>query len=377
MKKPLLSVRKIKNSSYKRRVDQKNKPSIISSSVFHRLSVRKRGHRFKYLIYSIFLCMNLVLIPVSQSVSAMQPPADAKGKNVIKEEKTCPKGKYLNPETKRCKKFPEQKVKTCKKGYFLNVKTNRCNKNPAPKKPSSKKPGTHNSGSKKPNFNNSNANNPGAKNPSSNNQSPQKPGSNTSKQPGGQTNIQNNKNSQPKTCLPGYFLNKATNRCNKIVNKVPKTCRGGYFLNKITNRCNKKQEVNEKKPCKAGQVRNPETGRCHKIAGPVAPKTCPEGKVLNPETNRCKKPEQTKELKACKEGYERHPETNRCRKIHQNTGATNPVEVPKTGESEEKKKKDFNGTTAVAGSAAIGLGIAVFQFKDELFIIIRKIFLHK
>lgn len=148
-------------------------------------------------------------------------------------------------------------------------------------------------------------------------------------------------------------------------------------MNKITGRCNKKAEPNEKKPCKAGQTRNPETGRCHKVVGPVTPKTCAEGKTLNPETNRCKKVEQAQEKKPCKEGYERHPETNRCRKSHQNTGAGNPVEVPKTGDTKEQPKKEFSGTTAVAGSAAIGLGIAIFQFKDEIFVIIRKIFLHK
>ena len=47
------------------------------------------------------------------------------------------------------------------------------------------------------------------------------------------------------------------------------------------------------------------------------------------------------------------------------------------GDKKEEQKKDFNGTTAVAGSAAVGLGIAIFQFKNEIFVIIRKIFLHK
>ena len=177
----------------------------------------KREHKFKYLIYSALLFLNfcsLFVLPVS--TFATSKPSDANGKNVVKEEKTCPSGQYLNPETKRCKKFPPQKMKTCPEGYFLNVKT-----------------------------------------------------------------------------------------------------------------------------------------------------------------NRCKGEEKPHEVKACKEGYERNEQTHRCRKVHQNTGASNPVEVPKLGDKKEEQKKDFNGTTAVAGSAAVGLGIAIFQFKNEIFVIIRKIFLHK
>ena len=201
----------------------------------------KRKYKFKYLIYSVLLLLNFCLFVIAPSSHATSKPSDAKGKNIIKEEKTCPKGQYLNPDTKRCKKFPPQKFKTCK---------------------------------------------------------------------------------------PGYFLNKIT-------------------------------------------------GRCHKIAAPTTPKTCPAGKTLNPVTNRCKGEERSNEIKPCKEGYERNETTHRCRKIHQNTGATNPVEVPNLGDNKENQKKDFKGTAAVAGSAAVGFGIAIFQFKNEIFVIIRKIFFHK
>ena len=265
-------------------------PSSFESDRLRSKTPYKRKCKFKYLIYSALLLLNFCLFVIAPSSHATSKPSDAKGKNIIKEEKTCPKGQYLNPDTKRCKKFPPQKFKTCK---------------------------------------------------------------------------------------PGYFLNKITGRCNKEHTQTPKTCPAGFFLNKVTNRCNKNQAEPEKKPCKADQYRNPKTGRCHKIAVPTTPKTCPAGKTLNPVTNRCKGEERSNEIKPCKEGYERNETTHRCRKIHQNTGATNPVEVPKLGDNKENQKKDFNGTAAVAGSAAVGFGIAIFQFKNEIFVIIRKIFFHK
>ena len=285
-----------------------------------------RGRKLKYLIYLFALMFSFSTINSIQSTSALQAPSDAKGKNVVKEEKTCPKG------------------------YFLNVKTYRCNKIPV-KKPSSKTNQNHSkSGNQKPQTQNS---------------------QNKPKQ-------SSNRPSSLKTCSPGYVLNPATKRCNKIKSQISKTCPAGYFLNKITNRCNKNQTTTDKKPCKSDQVRNPKTGRCHKVAATTDPKTCPEGKILNPVTNRCKNPEKEHELKPCKEGYERHPETNRCRKKHQNTGAENPVEVPELGNQDKKnEKKDFNGAKAVAGSAVVGLGIAIFQFKNEILVIIRKIFFHK
>ena len=265
-------------------------PSSFESDRLRSKTPYKRKCKFKYLIYSVLLLLNFCLFVIAPSSHATSKPSDAKGKNIIKEEKTCPKGQYLNPDTKRCKKFPPQKFKTCK---------------------------------------------------------------------------------------PGYFLNKITGRCNKERTQTPKTCPAGFFLNKVTNRCNKNQAEPEKKPCKADQSRNPKTGRCHKIAAPTTPKTCPAGKTLNPVTNRCKGEAKPNEIKPCKEGYERNETTHRCRKIHQNTGATNPVEVPKLGDNKENQKKDFKGTAAVAGSAAVGFGIAIFQFKNEIIVIIRKIFFHK
>ena len=320
----------------------------ISEDVRSRIRVPyKRERKFRYLIYLAILFLNfcsLLVLPVS--TFATNKPSDAKGKNIVEEEKTCPSGQYLNPETKRCKKFPPQKMKTCPEGYFLNVKTNRCNKNPVPKNPTHNKSHPKESGSQSSNPSDSKDQNPQAKKP-------------------------------VKDCQPGYFLNNVTGRCNKQHEQNVKNCPEGTFRNKITGRCNKTQTEPQKKLCRSDQYRNPQTGRCHKIAAPTTPKTCPVGKTLNPATNRCKGEEKTHETKPCKEGYERNEQTHRCRKVQQNTGASNPVEVPKLGDKKKEEKKDFNGTTAVAGSAAVGLGIAIFQFKNEIFVIIRKIFLHK
>ena len=320
-------------------------PSSFESDQLRSKIPYKRKYKFKYLIYSVLLLLNFCLFVIAPSSHATSKPSDAKGKNIIKEEKTCPKGQYLNPDTKRCKKIPPQKFKTCKPGYFLNMKTNRCNKI------SHSRPKTGSASPSSPTI-----------------QNPQQP-----KTPNNQTSTKENKN----TCKPGYFLNKITGRCNKERTQTPKTCPAGFFLNKVTNRCNKNQVEPEKKPCKSDQYRNPKTGRCHKIAAPTTPKSCPAGKTLNPVTNRCKGEAKPNEIKPCKEGYERNEATHRCRKIHQNTGATNPVEVPKLGDNKENQKKDFNSTAAVAGSAAVGFGIAIFQFKNEIFVIIRKIFFHK
>ena len=125
----------------------------ISEDVRSRIRVPyKRERKFRYLIYLAILFLNfcsLLVLPVS--TFATNKPSDAKGKNIVEEEKTCPSGQYLNPETKRCKKFPPQKMKTCPEGYFLNVKTNRCNKNPVPKNPTHNKSHPKESGSQSSN----------------------------------------------------------------------------------------------------------------------------------------------------------------------------------------------------------------------------------
>ena len=185
-----VSIRKIKNhlnkqssSGCENLVGKSTKPEEVQP--------RSKKLKFRYLTYVFFLCASLLFQQVMRPVSALQPPSDARGKNIVQEEKTCPKGHYLNPETKRCRKFPDQTPKTCPKGYFLNVKTNRCNKNPVPKNPTPKKPSSEKSKTKKPDTKNQ-----------AQDHHDVKPEENTA-----------DKTKEPKTCLPGYFLNKVTNRC--------------------------------------------------------------------------------------------------------------------------------------------------------------------
>ena len=127
-----------------------------------------------------------------------------------------------------------------------------------------------------------------------------------------------------------------------------------------------------------GKTISPKSGRCVKIPVPKTPKTCGEGKELNPATNRCKKIDSKDEKTPapCKEGYERNPETHRCRKQKSNTGATDKLEVPKTGDP-EKTPKQFNGSTAIIGSSVAGIGLLLFQFRVELIEFVKKIFIKK
>ncbi len=153
-----------------------------------------------------------------------------------------------------------------------------------------------------------------------------------------------------KTCNAGYYLNPATNRCNKIVEAAPvKTCAEGYYLNPATNRCNKlpTEASSTLTPCKEGYERNPETNRCRKIASS----------------------DDEDELTPCAEGYERNPETNRCRKIKVNNGADYAL-TPITGTVEQKS---FLGLWAILALAALGAGCLVFQFRLELKIAFGKL----
>ena len=152
--------------------------------------------------------------------------------------KTCPEGKFLNPQTNRCKNLqvitenstgktittydPETgegtTIKICNDGYYLNEETNRCNK--------VKEENTSSSTS---------------------------PSSSSSK---------SDSSSSTKTCPEGKFLNPQTNRCKNLQtvsesstgktvttydpatgeSTTEKICNEGYELNPDTNRCNKKKE---------------------------------------------------------------------------------------------------------------------------------------
>lgn len=198
-------------------------PSSFESDQLRSKIPYKRKYKFKYLIYSVLLLLNFCLFVIALSSHATSKPSDAKGKNIIKEEKTCPKGQYLNPDTKRCKKFPPQKFKTCKPGYFLNKITGRCNKEHT------------------------------------------------------QT---------PKTCPAGFFLNKVTNRCNKNqAEPEKKPCKADQYRNPKTARCHKIAAPTTPKTCPAGKTLNPVTNRCKGEAKPNEIKPCKEGYERNETTH--------------------------------------------------------------------------------------------
>lgn len=265
---------------------------------------------------------SLFVLPVS--TFATSKPSDANGKNVVKEEKTCPSGQYLNPEISAAKEISPAKNENLSWGLFSKRKNQSLQQE-------------------------------------SSSQNLRKLTQNRKSLPILRLIVLIQKirmtklRSQPKDCLPGYFLNKITGRCNKRASRKRLALKAPSAIKSLDAAI--KFKLSLRKPCHADQYRNPKTGRCHKMATSTIPKTCPAGKVLNPVTNRCKGEEKPHEIKACKEGYERNDQTHRCRKVHQNTGASNPVEVPKLGDKKKEQKKDFNGTTAVAGSAAVGLGI--------------------
>ena len=135
-------------------------------------------------------------------------------------------------------------------------------------------------------------------------------------------------------------------------------CEAGYYLNTATNKCNKNPDPPAE--CAEGQYRNPETGRCRKYPEAKVLAECPEGQFRNPLTNRCKKIATTDDLMPCAEGYERNPETNRCRKIRSSDSAEYAVEP--YGVSSESHTWAIIGA---AGIGAIALLIAL-QFRYEI-----------
>ena len=98
---------------------------------------------------------------------------------------------------------------------------------------------------------------------------------------------------------------------------------------------------------------------------------CPEGQERNPETNRCRKIPIGNTQNECKEGYERNEETGRCKKIKQpkiNDGASHPLL-----ERVDNGEKIFTASAAVIAVLATGVIYVIFQFKNEIRKIFRKI----
>lgn len=118
--------------------------------------------------------------------------------------------------------------------------------------------------------------------------------------------------------------------------------------------------------CVEGKVINEATGNCVKVVS-LAEKVCPEGSYLNLLTGRCNKNKTTTE-KTCKEGYYLNPETNRCRKIQENTGADYGVVA-----EEYEENSAFVATIAVGGVVILGLGYLIWEFREEIGKMWRKI----
>ena len=124
----------------------------------------------------------------------------------------------------------------------------------------------------------------------------------------------------------------------------------------------------EFRTCEAGKVINEATGNCVKVTV-ITEKTCPAGQYLNPLTNRCNKiPEETTE-KTCIEGYELNPETGRCRKIKVNDGADYSLAT-----STYKEESSFIALYAVLGVVALGLIYVIYEFRQEIAKLFRKVF---
>jgi len=89
---------------------------------------------------------------------------------------------------------------------------------------------------------------------------------------------------------------------------------------------------------------------------------------LNILTGRCRKIEE-KATTTCKEGYYLNPETGRCRKIKDNTGANYNL----TPENYDEKTS-FIALYAVLGVIGVGLIYLVYEFRQEIVKLWRKVF---
>lgn len=187
------------------------------------------------------------LIRLAEATDNANENEDSKAIENSDNTKTCPEGKFLNPQANRCKNLqtisegttgktittynPETgeatTVKICNEGYYLNEDTNRCNK---------VKEST--SGTSSASSSNS---------PSS-----------------GST----------KTCPEGKFLNPATNRCKNI-----QTVKEGTTGKTVTTYDPVTGEATTEKICNEGYELNQETNRCNKVkenSGADSPLTVPK-----------------------------------------------------------------------------------------------------
>jgi len=151
-----------------------------------------------------------------------------------------------------------------------------------------------------------------------------------------------------------------------VITPVAASCPDGKYLNPETNRCRTLEDtLNALSACEEGYERNPTTNRCRKIASASTSTLtpCKEGQVRNPETNRCKAAaSEASTLTPCNEGYERNPATNRCRKTAVDGASTTKYPVEPYAEGDSSSATWW----AIGGVAAIALGYAVWEWRQEL-----------
>lgn len=124
----------------------------------------------------------------------------------------------------------------------------------------------------------------------------------------------------------------------------------------------------EFRTCEEGKVINTATGNCVKVTV-VKEKTCPAGQYLNPLTGRCNKIPTIKAATTCIEGYELNPETGRCRKIKVNDGADYSLATVTY-----KEESSFIALYAVLGVIGVGLIYVIYEFRQEIMRLFRKVF---
>ena len=133
---------------------------------------------------------------------------------------------------------------------------------------------------------------------------------------------------------------------------------------------NEENNYQKYKSCEEGKILNEETGNCVKATSVNSTlAACPEGQYRNPLTNRCKKyeTEVTETVKTCAEGYELNPNTNRCRKKVENNGASYELK-----QETYEEKSSFTAMTAIIIVAVIGVAYVIWQYREEIKVLIKK-----
>jgi len=157
-----------------------------------------------------------------------------------------------------------------------------------------------------------------------------------------------------------------------VIESSLETCAANQYRSPETNRCRLIITTSSSLvACKDGQYRSEETNRCRSIASDVNALTpCAEGQERNPETNRCRSITAVlgdSALMPCKEGQERNPETNRCRNI---------VSMPQAEYAPEQTAVSSNGYVgwlALAGVGIVAIVYAIWEWRQEIVGVIRKI----